>query len=82
MRKVWVCARISAQLVAIDSNRRLSQIVRNLTELHRSNWTMECDGYDEHRSVTSAMVIIVMLPNSTSHVWHRLVANLEMNCYN
>ena len=50
--------------------------------LHYSNWSMECDGYDEHGNVTSAMVIIVMLPNSTSHVWHRLVANLEMNSYN
>ena len=40
---------ITTQLVAIDSNRRLSRIVRNLAEpLHRSNWTMECDGYDEH----------------------------------
>ena len=40
---------ITAQLVALDSNRCLSQIVKNLAEpLHRSNWTMECDGYDEH----------------------------------
>ena len=40
---------ITAQLVAIDSNRHLFRIVRNLVEpLHRSNWTMECDGYDEH----------------------------------
>ena len=74
---------INSQLVTIDSNRRLSRIVRNLTELlHHSNWTMECDGYDEHGNVTPAMIIIVMLPNSTSHVWHRLVANLEMNSYN
>ena len=43
---------------------------------------MEFDGYDEHGNVTSAMVIIVMLHNPTSHVWHRLVANLEMNSYN
>ena len=40
---------ITTQLVVIDSNRCLSRIVRNLAEpLHRSNWTMECDGYDEH----------------------------------
>ena len=40
---------ITAQLVLIDLNRRLSRIVRNLIELlHHSNWTMECDGYDEH----------------------------------
>ena len=74
---------INSQLVEIDSNRRLSRIVRNLTELlHRSNWTMKYDGYDEHGNVTPAMVIIVMLHNHTSHVWHRLDANLEMNSYN
>ena len=50
---------INSQLVAIDSNRRLSRIVRNLTKLlHRSNWTMECDGYDEHENITPAMVTI------------------------
>ena len=43
--------------------------MRNLIELlHRNNWTMECDGYDEHGNVIPAMVIIVMLPNSASHV--------------
>ena len=70
-------------LIEIDSNRRLSRILRNLTELlHHSNWTMECYGYDEHGNVTSAMVIIVMLHNDISHVWHRLVVNLEVNSYN
>ena len=45
--------------VAIDSNRRLSRIVRNLTKLvHRSN-LMECDGYDEHENITPDMVTIV-----------------------
>ena len=43
---------------------------------------MEFDGYDEYGNVTLVMVIIVMLPNHTSHVWHRLDANLEMNSYN
>ena len=33
MGGVWVCVRIYAQLVAIDSNHHLSWIVRNLTEL-------------------------------------------------
>ena len=32
-RYVWVCVRNTAQLVAIDLNRRLSWIVRNLTKL-------------------------------------------------
>ena len=49
MGEVWVCVRIFVELVAIDLNRRLSRIVRNLVEpLHRSNWTMECEDYDEH----------------------------------
>ena len=43
---------------------------------------MKCDGYDEHGNVTPAMVIIVILHNPTSHVWHRLDANIEMNSYN
>ena len=74
---------IATQLVVINSNRRLSRIVINLMELlHRSNWAMEGDGYVEHGNVTLVMVIIVMLTNCTSHVWHRFVANLEMNRYN
>ena len=43
---------------------------------------MEYDGYDEHGIITPAMVTIVMLLNHIPHVWHRLVANLEMNSYN
>ena len=74
---------INSQLVEIDSNRRFSRIVRNLTELlHRSNWIMEYDGSDEYENLTLAMVTIVMLLNDIPHVWHRLVANLEMNSYN
>ena len=57
--KVWVCVRIFAQLVAIDLNRRLSRIVRNMTEpLHRSN-LMECDGYEERANIVPDMVTIV-----------------------
>ena len=53
---------INSQLVAIDSNRRLSRIVRNLMELlHRSNWIMEYDGSNEYENLTPAMVTIVML---------------------
>ena len=74
---------ITAQLVAIDSNRHLSRIVRNLMELlHHSNWIMEYDGSDENENLTTAMVTIVMLLNDIPHVWHRLIANLEMNSYN
>ena len=75
--------RINSQLVEIDSNRRLSRIVRNLMEpLHRSNWIMEYDGSNEYENLTPALVTIVMLLNDISHVWHRLVANPEMNSYN
>ena len=50
--------------------------------LHRSNWIMEYDGSDEYENLTLAMVTIVMLLNDIPHVWHRLVANPEMNNYN
>ena len=74
---------INSQLVEIDSNRHLSQIVRNLTELHhRSNWIMEYDGSDEYENLTLTIVTIIMLLNDIPHVWHRLVANLEMNSCN
>ena len=54
----------TAQLVAMDSNRRLSQIVRNLVEpLHHSNWIMEYDDSNEYENLTPAMVTIVMLLN-------------------
>ena len=43
---------------------------------------MEYDGSDEYENLTPAMVTIVMLLNVIPYVWHRLVANLEMNNYN
>ena len=43
---------------------------------------MEYDGYDEYEHLTQAMVTIVILLNDVPHVWHRLVANLEMNSDN
>ena len=43
---------------------------------------MEYDGSDEYENLTLAMVTIVMLINDIPHVWHRLVANLEMNSNN
>ena len=59
--KTWVCVRNTTQLVAIDSNRHISRIVRNLAEpLHRSN-LVNGDGYNEHGNITPAMVTIVML---------------------
>ena len=42
---------------------------------------MEFDGHIGHGNATPAMVIIVMLYNDISHVWHRLVIYLEVNIY-
>ena len=38
--------------------------------------------YEEHGITRPAMVIIAMLVNDIPHVWHMLVANLEINSYN
>ena len=43
---------------------------------------MEYDGSDEYENLATAVVTIVILLNDIPHVWHRLVANLEMNSYN
>ena len=73
---------INSQLVEIDSNRHLSRTVRNLASSNIVVSVLSNDGYEEHGITTLAMVIIVMLLNDIPHVWHRLVANLEMNSYN
>ena len=73
---------INSQLVEIDSNRRLSRTVRNLTSTNIVVTVLWNDGYDEHVIIIPAMVTIVMLLNDIPQVWHRLVANLEMNSYN
>ena len=41
---------------------------------------MEFDGYDEYGNVTPAMVTIACY--DIPHIWHMLIANLEMNSYN
>ena len=74
--------RINSQLVGINSNRRLSLTVRNLASTNIIVSVLWNDGYEEHGITTPAMVIIVLLLNDISHVWHWLVANLEMNIYN
>ena len=73
---------INSQLVEIDLNRRLSRIVRNLASSSIVVTVLWNDGYEDHGITTPAMVIIVMLLNDIPHVWHMLVANLEMNSYN
>ena len=50
---------INSQLDAIDSNRRLSQTVRNLASPNIIVIVLWNDGYDEHRITTPFMVTIV-----------------------
>ena len=73
---------INSQLAEIDSTRRLSRTVRNLTSPNIIVTKLWNDGNDGHGIITPAMVTIVMLLNAILRIWHRLVANLEMNSYN
>ena len=73
---------INSQLVEIVSNHRLSWIVRNLNNPNIVVTGLWNDGYGELGTFTPSMVTIVMLLNDIPHVWHMLVANLEMNSYN
>ena len=73
---------INSQLVEIDSNRRLSWIVRNLaspnivvTVLRNMMVMMNMNYYTGYG-------YYCMLLNDIPHVWHRVVANLEKNIYN
>ena len=59
---------ISSQLVKIDSNRRLSRIVRNLASSNIVVTALWNDGYDKHGIIIPAMVTIVMLLNNIPHV--------------
>ena len=56
--------------------------MRNLASTNIVVIVLWNDCYDEHGIIIAAMVTIVMLLNDIPHVWHRLVANLEMNSYN
>ena len=73
---------INSQLVEINSNRHLSQIVRNLTHTNIVVSVLWNEGYQEHGITTPDMVTIAMLLNDIPHVWHRVVANLGMDSYN
>ena len=50
---------INSQLVEIDSNHRLSRIVRNFASPNIVLIVLRNDGYDEHVIFIPAMVIIV-----------------------
>ena len=73
---------INSLLVEIDLNRRLSRTMINLASSNIVVTVLWNDAYDEHGIIIPALVTIVMLLNDIPHVWHMLVANLEMNSYN
>ena len=73
---------INSQLVEIDSNHHLSRTVRNFASPNIVVTVLWNDSYEEHGITTRAMVIIIMLLNDIPHVWHGILANLEMNSYN
>ena len=73
---------INSQLVEINSNCHLSWTVRNLASSNIVVSVSWNDGYEEHGITTLAMVITAMLLDDIPHVWHMIVANLEMNSYN
>ena len=69
MGEVWVCVRNNYpagcnqfELPSLPDSEKLDK------SQHRSNWTMEFDGYIGHGNATLAMVIIVMLHNDIPHV--------------
>ena len=80
-RYVWICVRNTAQLVAIDSNRRLSRIVRNLTELP-SIVVINGKWNGSKNEILNGYGYYCAVINNILHVCHRLVTNLEMNSYN
>ena len=74
---------INSQLVEIDSNRRLSWIVRNLA---RPNivvtvlWNMMVRMNMELQYLL--WLLLYAFKIDIPHVWHRIVTNLEMDSYN
>ena len=73
---------INSQLVEIDSNRRLSWIVRNLASpnivvIVLWNMTVRINMELQYRYGYYCMLL-----NDIPHVCHRIVANLEMDSYN
>ena len=74
---------INSQLVEIDSNRRLSRIVRNLASPNIVVivlWNMMVRISME--LLYLLWLLLYALKINVSHVWHRIVANLDMDSYN
>ena len=73
---------INFQLVEIDSNRRLSRIVRNLASssiIVTVLWNMMVR---MNMELLHQLSLVLYATNDIPHVWHRLVTNLEMDSYN
>ena len=73
---------INFQLDEIDLNRRLFRIVRNLVSPN-IEVTVLCNMMVMmNMNYYTGYGYYCMLLNDIPHVWHRLVANLEMESYN
>ena len=73
---------INSQLVEIDLNHRLSGTVRNLASPNivvTALWNMMVM---MNMNYYTGYGYYCMLLNDIPHIWHMLVANLEMNSYN
>ena len=73
---------INFQLVEIDSNRRLSRIMRNLASPNivvTMLWNMMVR---MNMELQYLLWLLLYAFKWIPHVWHRIVANLEMDSYN
>ena len=73
---------INSQLVEIDLNHRLSRIVRNLASSNIVVIVLWNVMVRINMELLLGYGYYCMPSNDIPHVWHRLVANLEMNSYN
>ena len=74
---------INSQLVEIDSNRRLSWILRNLASTNIVVivlWKLMVRINMELLHLL--WLLLYALKNDIPHVWHMIVANFEMDSYN
>ena len=73
---------INSQLVEIDSNRRLSRTVRNLASPNIVVIILWNVMVQMNMELLDQLWLLLYATKGYPHVWHRLVANLEMNSYN
>ena len=73
---------INSQLVEIDLNRCLSSIVRNLASSNIVVIVLWNVMIRINMELLHLLWLLLYVTNDISHVWHKLVANLEMDSYN